>query len=1639
MGTHSSTLYLSHAASNDVNAQRQAGTNDMKCNDHPCKASEKSVNVLRAFASTGADKVPAKPPGLVQMGLLNSFRKGVARQSGLAGACREEVGRSDVRGQKARMMEDGVVAETCVKSGIGVSDNTGEGEDARKQQCRCQHPREMPTGQGVPFVQTCPQSGRAALHRFELIWPSAPIAAAAIETAAAPKVTASISKDRGGATASVAEVNCKQRNASKAFPVLTRSKQWAIDSIGMAIDQSIPDKQKICIRARQNAFNVLMGSESPALLNGREIFDNQVHDNEVPRKCEAQSLGESAGGAGLAKDTTYKVARDERTNQILAAPTQPEISSGKSNAPTTMLMVDKATPGDDGQLAKKVTPTAKLEALFHVPLSKYVKRFKGRALRGKLRGDLMGSQVGESAAMNAKQADVMPTAEAKAKVGMNKVRAASSKPRALEPQSSTIACGDAIQNSSDTISWQSSQARQGAPFVGAVTYASENSPALQERDPSSIPDGLRKPRQAHLLVARSVESNLKFPNENTEVTGVLKLVEDVTALPVLVNEGTSPRSPRQPQSNALRRALTKARMNIRPEHHEVVGTKNAMEESAILRIKRMLEDTVDADADFFFTPSEKKMRKEEMRRINELAQHVAVEEQRRVNARQIGFRKAEGTKRTTKVVVERAAVAKRCQGETRERWIAQQKQAQEDVAAIDYGREVASIFHASSVLGESAQACSWLKLRARDIDDELLSSGSCIGSVALSAQIPVWLEDWPWSVPGVAKHQPLPQIPDELSPEAPLEKRHQDSLGRATSPLGTSCCPAGSLPLHLDLANKCEFPAAKVILTRDLPQMHPSMRICAAEAEIAERARWRDMLMKRFARYDRLADDVDPFRGRLVCGPEWGAQLWSELLRPLSCAELCGNALAASQLRCWLLRWADTQAEKHQRMAADSIDCKLNDIPRNSEDAQARPHVKGGKLIVVKGPSGAGKKAAVYACAAELGFKVIEVHTGMRRAGKQILSQFAEATQSHELGKWSSSALNDLSAEGGCFSKVRQEQPSMQGPSAGAVRRSHMRADEEKGAKVIGRTRSAIFDSKCSAYTPAVALEASKSGRPAKERATTATNMGAEAVERTLVLFEAAEHVFEEDVGFYAALRRLAKTSKCPIVATVNRLPREFQEETQCLQWCRPKVQELLPYMEALCEAQGVSAPRQQLNLLLQCMACDMRKVLHALQCLATVSTQVGQSGCFDDQRAQLVAIQGFGHLGAPSLVQQLLPPPGPTSTRRQVGIVATASAISSTLVEASESPAVFHTTFPLHLHSSTSMLLQQLDQHFPLLDHLLRLLDAALGGRLLGDAHLSAQLFLGEVPNVVSQAEGLKEAATARKESEEGAICKRQRCLGMSRAKCRNVQKRGCYRVLDDNDDHAMTTVPACVDAAPPPPLVALELSIVARGVAAVLTAALRAKPSAIGLVPIVQEKPVPLDWAKIATGSSRVVSQAHLRSMDSAAELYESLSSIPQMLQAAHPADPSSCWGDVLLTPSCTSYNLASTQQMLGLSCAAAVVRGEASDTLSNNDDASDGGSINGRVHGGSDESQRKSAAGSQLYEDLPQSLLLLPNDTAMVFVKAQEHRASLGRALDNVSICAPILACGIGQSGSRLAQLDYHATLRSICLVETSRKVF
>uniref|UniRef100_A0A673KAA3 ATPase family AAA domain containing 5b n=1 Tax=Sinocyclocheilus rhinocerous TaxID=307959 RepID=A0A673KAA3_9TELE len=104
----------------------------------------------------------------------------------------------------------------------------------------------------------------------------------------------------------------------------------------------------------------------------------------------------------------------------------------------------------------------------------------------------------------------------------------------------------------------------------------------------------------------------------------------------------------------------------------------------------------------------------------------------------------------------------------------------------------------------------------------------------------------------------------------------------------------------------------------------------------------------------------------------------------------------------WLKEWkirADTEErrrrQEERRMKKENELWDYGDFEGDTVSVDHEQELCNTVLMI--GPSGVDKTAAVYACAQELGFKVFEVNSSVLRCGRLILSQLTEATQSHQL------------------------------------------------------------------------------------------------------------------------------------------------------------------------------------------------------------------------------------------------------------------------------------------------------------------------------------------------------------------------------------------------------------------------------------------------------------------------------------------------------------------------------------------------------------------------------------------------------------------------------------------------------------------
>uniref|UniRef100_A0A667HUJ9 ATPase family AAA domain containing 5 n=1 Tax=Lynx canadensis TaxID=61383 RepID=A0A667HUJ9_LYNCA len=130
--------------------------------------------------------------------------------------------------------------------------------------------------------------------------------------------------------------------------------------------------------------------------------------------------------------------------------------------------------------------------------------------------------------------------------------------------------------------------------------------------------------------------------------------------------------------------------------------------------------------------------------------------------------------------------------------------------------------------------------------------------------------------------------------------------------------------------------------------------------------------------------------------------LWTEKYQPQNSSELIGNELAIKKLHSWLKDWKRRAELEERQNLKGKKDEKQEDLLDSIDFKGSSDDEEENRLcntVLITGPTGVGKTAAVYACAQELGFKIFEVNASSQRSGRQILSQLKEATQSHQVDK----------------------------------------------------------------------------------------------------------------------------------------------------------------------------------------------------------------------------------------------------------------------------------------------------------------------------------------------------------------------------------------------------------------------------------------------------------------------------------------------------------------------------------------------------------------------------------------------------------------------------------------------------------------
>ncbi|XP_073330466.1 ATPase family AAA domain-containing protein 5b isoform X2 [Pagrus major] len=368
--------------------------------------------------------------------------------------------------------------------------------------------------------------------------------------------------------------------------------------------------------------------------------------------------------------------------------------------------------------------------------------------------------------------------------------------------------------------------------------------------------------------------------------------------------------------------------------------------------------------------------------------------------------------------------------------------------------------------------------------------------------------------------------------------------------------------------------------------------------------------------------------------------LWTDKYSPQHSSEIIGNSASVTKLQKWLKQWklrADRDEKrklderKQEENSNDSWDCGDFQGEAGTEDDREETLCN---TMLITGPPGVGKTAAVYACCQELGFKVFEVNCSSQRSGCHILSQLKEATQSHLVEMSGKDPLKPT------YFNNYSSTPKSESLSGKTVPPKNVTSTSKKrAAQSFGRSRRKLkanpatitlanyFTMKAKADhlhfggpSPSEKPDCKTSGSPSPASDQTVAQNKKTAT--SLILFEEVDVIFDADVGFLSAIKTFMTTTKRPVVLTTN--DPSFRERFNCsleeIIFKTPSAVSVCSYLQLVALAENVRLELEDVSGLLRLSRGDVRRCLLQLQ--LWVHSGGGRASQRADLTKELIGVQ---------------------------------------------------------------------------------------------------------------------------------------------------------------------------------------------------------------------------------------------------------------------------------------------------------------------------------------------------------------------------------------------------------------------------------
>ncbi|XP_051139529.1 uncharacterized protein LOC127257195 isoform X2 [Andrographis paniculata] len=297
--------------------------------------------------------------------------------------------------------------------------------------------------------------------------------------------------------------------------------------------------------------------------------------------------------------------------------------------------------------------------------------------------------------------------------------------------------------------------------------------------------------------------------------------------------------------------------------------------------------------------------------------------------------------------------------------------------------------------------------------------------------------------------------------------------------------------------------------------------------------------------------------------------LWTDKYQPQNAKQVCGNGESVKLLSEWLLLWhkRGSQASK-SCMSEGNIIMQVNDHDYQLSDSDYDTNTDEDDLknvLLITGPVGSGKSAAIYACARDQGFQIIEINASDWRNGALVKQKFGEAVESHWLQRTAENMTGlDRKSQPELFKVVNE-------------------ATHCSGNQVIE-----LLDDDSQEAGAWSNLLVSEKNRTSKQQ----TDI------KTLILFEDVDATLCEDHGFLTAIQQLAETAKRPMILTSNSynpmLPKNLDRSE--LRFSEPSREELIGLVNMICASEQAKIHPNLVEIFVNHCERDIRKTIMLLQ-----------------------------------------------------------------------------------------------------------------------------------------------------------------------------------------------------------------------------------------------------------------------------------------------------------------------------------------------------------------------------------------------------------------------------------------------------------